>query len=317
MLQSPVQLALHGSGQRGAFFFIPGKKRVSHDGKKPDGFIMQRKLLQQSVELEQQKILSGFMRDAGKLIGGTAALGGYLFAKGPFGQLVAFLQGTVTAVGDDLSAPLQSLGGSSSWAGSNGLYYFAQPSTIYAPLFGNQDALALGRGFGHILSVALGAAGELGTTITSAGLIAASGLLALPTGGTVLIPGVEAAEAVLVNGSAVSIAIMQAGVEGFNNDPNMQFSSNGEASSTGRGVGGKGWRGDKTWKQNVRTISEGGTIYDLNGQVPTQQEAIDLIEEAGGTVKRIEGPHNAPNPHNFNHINYTTPGGEKGTIRIQ
>ena len=272
---------------------------------------------QQSVELEQQKILSEFMRDAGKLIGGTAALGGYLFAKGPFGQLVAFLQGTVTAVGDDLSAPLQSLGGSSSWAGSNGLYYFAQPSTIYAPLFGNQDALALGRGFGHILSVALGAAGELGTTITSAGLIAASGLLALPTGGTVLIPGVEAAEAVLVNGSAVSIAIMQAGVEGFNNDPNMQFSSNGEASSTGRGVGGKGWRGDKTWKQNVRTISEGGTIYDLNGQVPTQQEAIDLIEEAGGTVKRIEGPHNAPNPHNFNHINYTTPGGEKGTIRIQ
>ena len=85
--------------------------------------------------------------------------------------------------------------------------------------------MALGRGFGHILSVALGAAGELGTTITSAGLIAASGLLALPTGGTVLIPGVEAAEAVLVNGSAVSIAIMQAGVEGFNNDPNMQFST--------------------------------------------------------------------------------------------
>ena len=43
MLQSPVQLALHGSGQRGAFFFVPGKKRVPHDGKKPDGFIMQRK----------------------------------------------------------------------------------------------------------------------------------------------------------------------------------------------------------------------------------------------------------------------------------
>lgn len=109
MLQSPVQLALHGSGQRGAFFFVPGKKRVPHDGKKPDGFIMQRKLLQQSVELEQQKILSGFMRDAGKLIGGTAVWGGYLFTKGPFGQLAAFLQGTVTAVEDDLSAPLHSL----------------------------------------------------------------------------------------------------------------------------------------------------------------------------------------------------------------
>ena len=70
---------------------------------------MQRKLLQQSVELEQQKILSGYMRDAGKLIGGTAVLGGYLFTKGPFGQLAAFLQGTVTAVEDDLSAPLHSL----------------------------------------------------------------------------------------------------------------------------------------------------------------------------------------------------------------
>lgn len=84
-----------------------------------------------------------------------------------------------------------------------------------------------------------------------------------------------------------------------------------------KGVGGKGWRGDKTWRQNVDRVSEGGTIKDLNGQVPTQQEAIDLINEAGGTVNRIEGPHNSPNPHNFNHINYTTPSGGKGTIRIQ
>ena len=73
-----------------------------------------------------------------------------------------------------------------------------------------------------------------------------------------------------------------------------------------KGVGGKGWRGDKTWRQNVDRVS-----------VPTQQEAIDLINEAGGTVNRIEGPHNSPNPHNFNHINYTTPSGGKGTIRIQ
>ena len=33
MLQSPVQLALHGSGQRGAFFFVPGEKGVPHEGK--------------------------------------------------------------------------------------------------------------------------------------------------------------------------------------------------------------------------------------------------------------------------------------------
>lgn len=67
----------------------------------------------------------------------------------------------------------------------------------------------------------------------------------------------------------------------------------------------------------MKKVGEGGTIKDLNGQVPTQQEAIDLINEAGGTVNRIEGPHNAPNPHDFNHINYTTPNGGKGTIKIQ
>jgi len=61
----------------------------------------------------------------------------------------------------------------------------------------------------------------------------------------------------------------------------------------------------------------GGTIKNLNGQTPTRQEAIDLIKESGGTVNRIEGPHEYPNPHNFNHINYTTATGQKGTIKIK
>ncbi len=43
---------------------------------------------------------------------------------------------------------------------------------------------------------------------------------------------------------------------------------------------------------------------------------MDLIKESGGKVNRIEGPHEYPNPHNFNHINYTTPNGKKGTIEI-
>ena len=90
-----------------------------------------------------------------------------------------------------------------------------------------------------------------------------------------------------------------------------------DSSDKQKGIGGKGWRGDKKWKQNVNKVREGGTIPDLDGQVPTEQEAIDLINEAGGTVNRIEGPHESPNPHNYNHINYTTPSGLKGTIRIQ
>ena len=84
-----------------------------------------------------------------------------------------------------------------------------------------------------------------------------------------------------------------------------------------RGVGGKGWRGDKNWRDDVNTIGEGGTIESLRGLVPTEQEAVSLIKESGGIVNRIEGPHNPPNPHNYNHINYTTPSGGKGTIQIQ
>ena len=67
-------------------------------------------------------------------------------------------------------------------------------------------------------------------------------------------------------------------------------------------------------------VSVVNELMEVSKKAPckkTLQKIVYLIEEAGGTVKRIEGPHNAPNPHNFNHINYTTPGGEKGTIRIQ
>jgi hypothetical protein len=51
--------------------------------------------------------------------------------------------------------------------------------------------------------------------------------------------------------------------------------------------------------------------------VPTQAEGEALIEDAGGRIERIEGPHEPPNPHQYPHINYETPNGAKGTIRIQ
>jgi hypothetical protein len=78
-----------------------------------------------------------------------------------------------------------------------------------------------------------------------------------------------------------------------------------------------GWRGTKTWKELVNRVNKGGTIKDLSGKVPTKQEAIDLIKESGGKINRIEGPHNEPNPHDFDHINYTTSNGAKGTIKIK
>ena len=89
----------------------------------------------------------------------------------------------------------------------------------------------------------------------------------------------------------------------------------GENSSS-RGVGGKGWVGDKIWRENVSTVGKGGTITSLNGGVPSKAQAIQLINQSGGTPLRIEGAHQFPNPHIYPHINYVTSTGVKGTIKI-
>lgn len=83
-----------------------------------------------------------------------------------------------------------------------------------------------------------------------------------------------------------------------------------------RGIGGSGWRGDAQWRNAVRQVDGGGTIRSIDGKVPTREEAIDLIKEAGGRVERIDAPHGPPNPHDFDHINYSTSSGTKGTLRI-
>ena len=44
---------------------------------------------------------------------------------------------------------------------------------------------------------------------------------------------------------------------------------------------------------------------------------LAIAEEAGGKYLRTEDAHEPPNPHNYRHINYTTPWGGKGTIRIK
>ena len=90
-------------------------------------------------------------------------------------------------------------------------------------------------------------------------------------------------------------------------------------SGNNRGVGGKGWEGDQTWRSNVEQTKSGGTIENFNGNVPTEAEARRLIEQSGGTINRVEGPHPAGgiSDHTYPHINYTTSSGVKGTIRIQ
>ena len=77
-----------------------------------------------------------------------------------------------------------------------------------------------------------------------------------------------------------------------------------------------GWSGSAAYRAVVAVVRGGGTIEELGGVVPTQSQAVQLIIDAGGTIQRIEGPHAPPNPHVFPHINYTTPSGWKGTLRI-
>lgn len=58
-----------------------------------------------------------------------------------------------------------------------------------------------------------------------------------------------------------------------------------------RDVGGKGWRGDKLWKNNIHVVQKEGTIESFNGIIATQKEAIELIKESGGKILRIEEGH--------------------------
>jgi RHS repeat-associated protein len=81
-----------------------------------------------------------------------------------------------------------------------------------------------------------------------------------------------------------------------------------------------GWTRTPAYRGAVREIASGGesgTLETVAGHVPTQSEAEMLIEDAGGTVERVEPGHEAPNPHTYPHINYTTPAGTKATVRIQ
>jgi hypothetical protein len=80
---------------------------------------------------------------------------------------------------------------------------------------------------------------------------------------------------------------------------------------------GPGSRSRADTREAVKLVGRGGTITTINGQVPTEAEARDLIGGAGGRILRVDPPHAAPNPHDFDHIHYTTLTGEKGATQIR
>jgi hypothetical protein len=87
-----------------------------------------------------------------------------------------------------------------------------------------------------------------------------------------------------------------------------------------------GWRGQPDYNKAVDKLNEINTPQgtadhpDLNGKVPTKEEAIQMIEDAGGKVKRIDpahGPDSVSTHKDYPHINYETASGRKGTVRIK
>ena len=85
-----------------------------------------------------------------------------------------------------------------------------------------------------------------------------------------------------------------------------------------RGVGGKGWHGDSTWRENVKTVGEGGDVYELNGGVPTGNQARTLTEQSGGFIGNYHPAH-APggvSTHLYNHIHYLTATGIRSAIHV-
>jgi hypothetical protein len=84
-----------------------------------------------------------------------------------------------------------------------------------------------------------------------------------------------------------------------------------------------GWMGSNSWKDAVKTVAsggQGGEIRAIAGKIPTYEEAVQLIKEAGGTIQRVEGPHigsRVAGHIDYNHINFTTANGMKSHLAIQ
>jgi RHS repeat-associated protein len=83
-----------------------------------------------------------------------------------------------------------------------------------------------------------------------------------------------------------------------------------------------GWQNTPAWKgaaSEIGTAGHNATLLDVGGKIPTQAEAVHMIESEGGTVVRIEAAHpeGGVSTHTFPHINYQTASGNRATVRIQ
>ena len=174
--------------------------------------------------------------------------------------------------------------------------------TGHSPYSANTNAYHLGRLTGDIASM------YLGLQEITFGMGTMGGGIATGTSGV----GAVTTPALTATGTAAvahgGISALQAWGNTKENLNSVLFSK----SNMERGIGGKGWRGDRIWKENVKLVENGGTIERVNGEIISQSDAEILIKESKGTILRVEDGHmKGNNPHKFLHINYITRDGKK------
>jgi len=90
-------------------------------------------------------------------------------------------------------------------------------------------------------------------------------------------------------------------------------------SQRNKGINGKGWEGDKGWRDAVADAKKGGDFDTGKHGVPSETEARRLLDKAGAVIDRVEDAHgpDSVSRHNYPHINYHTADGTKGTMEIR
>ncbi len=83
-----------------------------------------------------------------------------------------------------------------------------------------------------------------------------------------------------------------------------------------------GWNNSAAYRQARAELEQGGnnvTHEDLNGKVPTREEATRMIEENGGEVVRQDQGHDpgGVSTHTEPHINYRTSTGFRQTVIVK
>ena len=80
-----------------------------------------------------------------------------------------------------------------------------------------------------------------------------------------------------------------------------------------------GWNNSPAYIKARNELKTPGDHPDLNGKVPTREEANQMIQEAGGSVDRNDPGHSpgGVSTHTDPHVNYTTPSGQKATVTVR